>query len=84
MHPAVAGELDCLGTHATARLEHDAAGRISGVRVEQIDQSAGLVPQALAFSRLIAVNVRLTHRAIQQVQVFQASMVATPPRRRQQ
>ena len=55
---AVGHQRHGLRAGAAAGLEHAAPGRVGGVVVEQLDERAGLVVQALALALVIAVHVR--------------------------
>jgi hypothetical protein len=58
---ALPGQGERLGTDAAAHFEDDAPGGVSGVGVQQPDQRAGLIMQALVLPRVVAVHVRLAH-----------------------
>ena len=52
-----ARERDRLGADPAASLEHAAAGGVGGVVVQQVDERAGLVVQALVRAGVVAVDV---------------------------
>ena len=49
------------GAHAAAGFQDAAAGRVSGVRVQQLNQGRGLVLQAGVFPGIVSVNVCVAH-----------------------
>ena len=55
------GEDDGLGTDAAAGLEHVAAGRKSGVGMEEFGQCAGLILEPRIFFHIIPVDIRIFH-----------------------
>src|SRR5262249_8712872 len=55
------GESNGLSTDAAAYFEYLAAAREASTGMKQLEQHAGLVLQALALARFIAVDVRIGH-----------------------
>jgi hypothetical protein len=58
---ALPGQGDRLRADAAAHFEDDAPGGVSGVGVQQLDQRAGLIMQALVLPRVVAVHVLVAH-----------------------
>src|SRR5204863_1288288 len=50
-----------LRTNAASRFKDDATWRVGGVRMQQVDERAGLIAQTGVFTRLIAVDIGLVH-----------------------
>jgi hypothetical protein len=58
---AAPGQRDGLRAHATPGLEHGAARRIGRLRVQQLDERARLVAQAVVGAGVVAVDVAVAH-----------------------
>jgi hypothetical protein len=75
---AAPAEGDRLGADAAAGLEHRAPAGVGGVVLQQVDERSGLVAQALALTRLIAVDVGLAHGPVQDSAVTDRSARRRP------